>query len=956
MEIHYDHPPPLPGKSLLAHIRPAPPVPRKKKRAPSLEADPSGVDLSKIRAHAACKSCRTKKVKCLPGPAVLDGQQPPGPCQQCLQCKIECTYPPTRDRAAYSRQYVQNLEARVQALENLSNYRIMPMLKVFESGGTRMKTHPPDGTGEPVELGGEGDEEEEEDEEEEGAGEDTERQGGVSGSEEGDDGQMAQDEHGNYRWIGSSNTLTLLDSFGQSHPADNHHLPPTSASGPHTTQTSPSSHSGPTPRNNPYFGPVAGSGVVKALPNIDEVNYPPRRYAEEMVNAFFEEVFPCLPIVLEHDFREGFTALMERRENGLPETSDEGFVSVCFAVFALGERVIVTSRAWQRERAKQPPYLPTRDSVAPGVPTKDTVLPGEAEAGVIWYERAQILHYTALKDVNLYQVQRLTLLAAFQASVNAMPMSWLLAGQAMRVAQDLGLHRSSARMRLPFAEKQLRSRCWWAIYGLERMVSISLGRPVGVDDLDIDVAYPADIDDEGLRRIAKEGLDPNKVEAAEEPLQSTMSGFIALTRLCKIAGRVAHVLYRPSNGRSVSDPTWAVSQQNTINRLDKLLRDWLANDVPVKYKDPSSYRSVQLVSAVLSNSYFAVLITLHRNFLPPNPDFPRPKPPPSSQSLAHCVDAARSVIHIAAQSRVLLPPSHHLAVFCQYLWSSAVILLLCEVQAKDQVVIDAVGSHVESCRRSLHALEPVWPGSQKLKELLNDVESRTKDVLARPTKPSKKRKSSGLETPGSSRLSTMLPPHQHGPPPQYRSHTSSSSRTVSPGQGQPSWQPPPPQVSTPYNPSAFDHPSQLPKRTKLEQPRYETSNTRTPVSLETDYASFPMDFTPMESQPTFDVGGVTFDGLEMLQGFTGVEAAANFWNTLATSSTGSEGFQTQPFTSQQGTPNSGPASAGASGSPSSWQYQPGPNPLDMEEFWNQVAGSSFDWQADPSVPFNIGLE
>lgn len=54
--------------------------------------------------------------------------------------------------------------------------------------------------------------------------------------------------------------------------------------------------------------------------------------------------------------------------------------------------------------------------------------------------RAQILHYTTLKDVNIHQVQCLTLMAAFQASVNAMPMSWLLAGQAIRVAQDLGLH------------------------------------------------------------------------------------------------------------------------------------------------------------------------------------------------------------------------------------------------------------------------------------------------------------------------------------------------------------------------------------------------------------------------------------------------------------------------------------------------------------------------------------
>jgi hypothetical protein len=35
-------------------------------------------------------------------------------------------------------------------------------------------------------------------------------------------------------------------------------------------------------------------------------------------------------------------------------------------------------------------------------------------------------------------------MAAFQAAVNAMPTAWLLAGQAIRVAQDLGLHVSSS--------------------------------------------------------------------------------------------------------------------------------------------------------------------------------------------------------------------------------------------------------------------------------------------------------------------------------------------------------------------------------------------------------------------------------------------------------------------------------------------------------------------------------
>jgi hypothetical protein len=108
-----------------------------------------------------------------------------------------------------------------------------------------------------------------------------------------------------------------------------------------------------------------------------------------------------------------------------------------------------------------------------------------------------------------------------------------------------------------------------------RMVSIALGRPLGVDDLDIDVGYPSEVDDDVLQKMAKESRD---LTPDAEAHGSTMSGFVALTKLCKISGRVAHLLYRPSN-KSVVDPHWAHSQQTNINKLDKSLRDWLANEV-----------------------------------------------------------------------------------------------------------------------------------------------------------------------------------------------------------------------------------------------------------------------------------------------------------------------------------------------------------------------------------------
>ena len=70
-------------------------------------------------------------------------------------------------------------------------------------------------------------------------------------------------------------------------------------------------------------------------------------------------------------------------------------------------------------------------------------------------------------------------------------------------------------------------------------------------------------------------VDVEKLDI-EEAYDSTMSGFIALTKLCKIAGRVAHTLHRPNNGRSSHD---SLGQLGQIHRLDKMLTEWLANEV-----------------------------------------------------------------------------------------------------------------------------------------------------------------------------------------------------------------------------------------------------------------------------------------------------------------------------------------------------------------------------------------
>lgn len=504
---------------------------------------------------------------------------------------------------------------------------------------------------------------------------------------------------------------------------------------------------------------------------------------------------------------------------------------------------------------------------------------------------------------------------------------------------------------------------------ISRLVSAQLGRPLGVDDLDIDVAYPLPIDDESLSNLPKNQYEAPEI--GEEPHASTISGFIALTKLSKIAGRVAQLLYRPSNGRSVSDPSWSASQQHTINKLDRTLQEWLDHEVvsllllsshqltiqPAKYKDPPSraVRSVQIVSAVLSNAYFAVLLTLHRNFLPSNPDYPRPRAPSNSQSLSRLVDVARSSIHVLAQQPVMIPPSHHLAAACHNLWSSAVILLLCEIQSHDHIINASVGSSVESCRQTLQSLEPAWPGSRKLKELLNEVEARTKEIAASGgSAQRKKRKAGSGDMPSAKRTmsSSMLPPSSTASP---RPGSSSNATNRFPGQNTPG--------------GAYETSN---TRTAVEGDGSSTSNSNPQSAQVTPpvKSSATLGPTAMDTSQLFDVAGINFDGLEMLQGF---DFGTAEWNSFISPTAAA-----QYVMSGQSTPgsNSGPSPTGwnvqnvqdlsanqAMGLGNGNSHPPNRSPTVTGngvggngsaggfDFWSQVGG--YDWASDPSVPFNI---
>ncbi|QRV90849.1 Fungal specific transcription factor domain [Ceratobasidium sp. AG-Ba] len=631
------------------------------------------VQLQRRRVWRACEGCRRKKIKC-------DGREPT--CSQCSLSGNTCTWIQTKDRAALSRHYVQELEARLLHMEGLlgnSGIVIDPSSRPDLSrpaSAAPPNTAPsgasPTAPPRPQSVAGSAPGSPESDTL---STEDELFEASVPRIKKEDDeenvadqfGQLALDGHGQLRWIGGSSTMSLIEAF-HSMSADPGATPPPASK---------------TPRLNVlYFPPSVIPGKLAALPGAEEVEYPERDLADKLVDVYFEKFHHTMPCLDKASFLSNYKKLMD--DNGA--NSYPGFTSLVFAVFAVAARLLVDPRI-----IRPRPFG-----------ADDIVDENIRPTALVFYERSMMLYYIGQTMTQLAHVQTFVLLSSFLASINCLPQAWLLCGQAVRTGQDLGLHRSPRTLHLSPMDKETRRRAWWCVYGLDRMLAVALGRPVGIDDADCDVELPVPLDDEALQDFfARKPVDRSS--------PSLMYGFIALTTLYKIAGKKLSEL------------------QYTVDRLDTQLNAW-CEELPDTFKsNPSTPQQVSL-GAILCSTYYAILITLHRNFLPTRRNV-RLSWNPSSHSVGKAVGAARSCIFLAQSIKDVIPRSHSIAFFIQYLFSAAVIVLLCLMHATDEGAAKTALSEVDACLECLSSLEDAWPGAKRCKELLKDLQGAAKETM-----------------------------------------------------------------------------------------------------------------------------------------------------------------------------------------------------------------------------------
>ncbi|CAO3627843.1 unnamed protein product [Cunninghamella echinulata] len=251
--------------------------------------------------------------------------------------------------------------------------------------------------------------------------------------------------------------------------------------------------------------------------------------------------------------------------------------------------------------------------------------------------------------------------------------AWMLNSVAIRMAQDIGLHRSLNSGNLPEKEMETRKRVWGLLYSVDRWFSAGTGRPLTAFDEDCDASIPKEIidlteilDDPTYENKYNQNVNNNEKDNSalllEQPrfpsattcpltlmCNSKMPAFeaiIHIIKLSRILGQVIQSLYTPAAKKYCL--TYGCTE--ILNLLEKSLTEWRSNlpsylqiSTSSTYFDPAcNDEGLFALRGLVNICYYTVLILIHRPFIEKDPLLLV-----SQVSLSICSNAAIRCVDIA---------------------------------------------------------------------------------------------------------------------------------------------------------------------------------------------------------------------------------------------------------------------------------------------------------------------
>ncbi|KAI8093913.1 fungal-specific transcription factor domain-containing protein [Halteromyces radiatus] len=219
---------------------------------------------------------------------------------------------------------------------------------------------------------------------------------------------------------------------------------------------------------------------------------------------------------------------------------------------------------------------------------------------------------------------------------------WHTLGKTIRMAQDLGLHRSCEHWQLPSDEIETRHRVFYACYILDRWIGARAGKPLTILDRDFDTTLPS--------AYEVDQNDSNK----KLPVYRA---FVLWIKLSEILGRVLKAFYAPS--AKIANSNANLDDPMILVVFDRRLKHW--KSLLEEPMDGIMLPRAQNVS--LQIYYNTVILLLRRPFLSMTTTSPPTGKSSSDQLVTESyqvgLEAANNIAQLVQQSKSLSTNIHN---------------------------------------------------------------------------------------------------------------------------------------------------------------------------------------------------------------------------------------------------------------------------------------------------------
>ncbi|GAA5805450.1 hypothetical protein HPULCUR_010966 [Helicostylum pulchrum] len=336
---------------------------------------------------------------------------------------------------------------------------------------------------------------------------------------------------------------------------------------------------------------------------------------------------------------------------------------------------------------------------------------------------------------SLATIQAIVIAHNHSANVESWSSGWLLNCVAVRMSQDIGLHRSSETWNISQEEKETRRTVWWSVYILDRWLSSGTGRPLTIFDEDCDELYPSenvsldeimDVMTEKSQHLPRfPSLDKKAAAKVTDTFIPLNQPFLHLLKLSEILGQILQGLYTPqAKKHSAKHGSDAV-----VAYLDNALSKWRASLPPLLEISSAGKRSlleqdhvpILSMSGLLCLSYCTSLILLHRPFIEKQDDNRKSKLT-SQGALTICTNAAIRIVEVSESMhyRDFLMVSWGFALYPVF---TATLIHIHNSSNPDSIVSDVAKSNLMRSLAVVDKLCLLSPMASKMGVILKKVVS-----------------------------------------------------------------------------------------------------------------------------------------------------------------------------------------------------------------------------------------